>query len=809
MPEAQKAKNHFQLNKGLNTESGEISFPDGYSVDERNYELLVDGSRRRRKGLAQESGGASHATGLTIGTSDAYTTYKWRGVGGDPTKNFIVHQIGATLQFTDDSETLSTTYNPQVTILDQFAVDIVTNPQATIATGVCQFAQGRGVLLVTQQYLRPFYVSYNLTTNEFTYHPISIQVRDFDGIDDGLPFQSTPSVIDDDHRYNLRNRGWIEFDIESGSSPSYFDVQGNYPSKAMIWYKGYRRITDVGYSDLDGIQEFDSAKLVGERFGQSSAPQGALLLDPLDTRYSGSTTNEGDEVLIDSITVSSGTYQTGSVITIVTEAVHGRDTGDFVTMSGTQIGLDYFIIQPVTLSNLNGYHEITVSDTTTFTITYPAYPGTDLEWGTVTKTGQINGNVSLPKSDGKALSAGPTACAYFAGRAWFAGIQDGEWADTVFFSKIAQKPAGFSACHQEADPTNPEFNMLSSSDGGTVVIPNLGNVQRMLTLKDALIIYSDRGIWEIGGGRRGLFTASQYSVRKITEAECSSGRSPIVIGNRSIYTGPRGIHVLAPNKYTRVIEESSLSDQLVLTLWNAIPEANQSTVQTVHDSALNRVYFLYGDSGDNTNHYANTLVLDLRVGAYYKYVFNTTAATGLLGAFSITDSDSAANNKKIKWTAQSTNSLVTCDLNQTDYIDFNGAESPLPYVVTGWDNLGDFQRRRQAPVITVFAKRTETGYIAAGDGWDGVNESSNLLTAYWDWTDDDISGKIGSQNETYRHTRAFVPSAADDVSGYPVVTTRNKIRGRGRVLQLRFDGAATKDSHILGFTTNYKVSRGK
>ena len=69
-----------------------------------------------------------------------------------------------------------------------------------------------------------------------------------------------------------------------------------------------------------------------------------------------------------------------------------------------------------------------------------------------------------------------------------------------------------------------------------------------------------------------------------------------------------------------------------------------------------------------------------------------------------------------------------------------------------------------------------------------------------------MTNKIGSQKETYRHLRAFVPSGASDVDGYPVVVTRNKIRGRGRVLQLRFDGAATKDSHIMGFTTNYKIS---
>jgi hypothetical protein len=181
---------------------------------------------------------------------------------------------------------------------------------------------------------------------------------------------------------------------------------------------------------------------------------------------------------------------------------------------------------------------------------------------------------------------------------------------------------------------------------------------------------------------------------------------------------------------------------------------------------------------------------------------------GILSAFSISDSDSSNSNKKIKWLTQSDDStLVICDLDQSDFLDFDGTESPLPYVVTGWDNIGDIQRRKQAPIITVYAKRTETGYVDNGSGYDATNESSNLLTAYWDWTNDSVSGKIGSQNETYRHTRGFVPASASDVDGYPVVVTRNKIRGRGRVLQLRFDGATGKDSHILGYTTNYKVSR--
>jgi hypothetical protein len=171
-------------------------------------------------------------------------------------------------------------------------------------------------------------------------------------------------------------------------------------------------------------------------------------------------------------------------------------------------------------------------------------------------------------------------------------------------------------------------------------------------------------------------------------------------------------------------------------------------------------------------------------------------------------------------------------MDQTAYVDFDGSESPLPYMVTGWDAQYGFQRRKQAPIVSVFNKRTGTGWTDAGGGdWSEDNAGSTLMTPFWDWTEATqwdnpttptaqeawdasadnygVSGKIGKQVETYRHVRNFTPLAASNVDGYPVLATRNKVRGRGRVLSMRFDGAATKDSHLLGFTVNYKITRRK
>jgi hypothetical protein len=435
----------------------------------------------------------------------------------------------------------------------------------------------------------------------------------------------------------------------------------------------------------------------------------------------------------------------------------------------------------------------------------------------------------ITRPDGKALTAGPSACTFHDGRLFMAGVNDSIWSDYIFFSQVPEKPENFAKCYQEADPTDPVFNKLVDTDGGWFTLQGAQGVKRMLSVRSSLLIFADNGVWEVNGGRRGFFTPSGYGVRKITEEGCSSPLSPIAIGNSAFYTGPGGIFQIAPNQYTGILESSKLSSAQdengtqygIQSKWSAIPAAEQQRCMTVYDDDKEQLFLLYGKSVTEGvtegSYYDEALIMNLKLAAwsYYSWNGNTGADYGITSVAAITSSDTSGQPNKLKFAVGDTaaTQVKICDHNQTDYVDFDGTESPLPYVVSGWDNFaalssgrsGLTQRRKQAPVITVFAKRTETAYASAGNGWDGTNTSSNLLTPYWDWTDDSVSGKIGSQKETYRHLRAFVPSDASDVDGYPVVITRNKLRGRGRVLQLRFDGAATKDSHIMGYSTNYKI----
>jgi hypothetical protein len=414
---------------------------------------------------------------------------------------------------------------------------------------------------------------------------------------------------------------------------------------------------------------------------------------------------------------------------------------------------------------------------------------------------------TLPRSTGTAHPDAPRANCFFAGRLFTAGMRNTEFADSVFFSQIADGPEKYERCYQDADPTDENFNALTSADGGHIIIPGMSGVQEMLQVRNSLLIFANEGVWEVSGGRRGVFTADGYSVRKITGAGSSSPTGVIAIEDSAVYTGPSGIYIVSPNQYTGELEAMSSTEQTIQTLWNQIPDAEQKRVQASYDSAMRRAYFMYGANGTQIG-IDTMLIFDARSSAWFKYTFDTPTNNVLLTGFAIPNADDTSENKKMKFIYEaSTTTVQVADFAQTTFDDWDGTNGPLPYLVLGHDNVGDWQRRRQAPIITVFSKKTETGYTSTGNGYNPVNESSTLMTAYWDFTDDAVTNKIGSQNQVYRHVRQFVPSGTTDTDGYPIVITRNKVRGRGRSLQLRFDGATDKDSHILGFTTNYKVTR--
>lgn len=827
MPEARATKQYHQLNLGINTELSELSYDEGFTADECNYELLVDGSRRRRKGVQQESGGSDHTVSLDNSpSSERCHAYLWRNVGGDPTKRFWVHKIGSVLYFTNDDSTPSASWNAVSVDLDAFAL------QSSMADEPCDFSQGKGYLFISGRYIKPLYLEYNAGAGTFTATEINIRVRDYTTIDDGILIGEQPATLTADHEYNLLNRGWRADDIDT-----YNTNEGAYPSKAQTWHKGYKRTYGSGIAEEDGDYSFDSDKLAKHPFSNASSPVGSLYVNVFyDTIGTFDVNPDGSAATVTDATPT----VTGSAPTLtieLDETSHGWADGTPGPADDVQ-----FVAGKIRLENSVVGDEFIIIDlggtTQTVTDDDPNSDGDAWQFELAIPSGYIYDSIVEPfvwistgqieRSSGTGpLDVGPKAIQFHEGRVFYAGIPDPTWADYIFYSRVAVDEQKFRECHMEADPTAMDINNPTVTDGGYIQIPNIGNVIKMLSLRDSLLIFSDEGVWEISG--RGIFSPSNYQVRQITNAECDSTTSPVVVEGTVFYTGPKGVYIIAPNQYTNVLEAQNISDDRIRSQWNLIPSSDRARLLTVYDDAKKRLYFFfsgrellstddYGSSEFETadaRWYNTALIFDLRINAWYKHAYSSgktdknddSTGNGILYAFALSGEDNSDTAKKLKFCYQTSSTNVKiCDQDRDDYDD-EFREGPIPFMYTGWDNIGGWQRRRTAPVVTVFSKRTETGYNDTGSGWEALNDSSTTMTAYWDWTDDAVTNKIGSGQEVYRHVRNFIPASATDEDGYPVVVTRNKVRGRGRALQLKFEGASEKDSHLLGFTINYKVSK--
>ena len=802
--ELSQKKDLFKLNQGLNTEINELNFPDGFTVDEANYELLVDGSRRRRKGLANESGVGAAKSVDTFVAGDFVQSYLWTDVGGDPDLNLVCYRQGNNIYFAVADETISGGWYTG----DGSSIDLgnyVTTGATTANTEeiAVSFSHGRGTLFVSGPYIKTIFVTFDSATSRFASEEVGIRIRDYGDQEDGTNLSTEPTSLTDPHNYNLRNRGWTNTDRDQ-----FHTDLSKYPARNSLWWKGFKRTYGTSVAEADGQKSWDSTKLDNEAFGGSSAPRGSMFLNVYDTSFGVETSG------VVAVDISTWTYIDNGgnwTVTLTTSGVHGYGVGDEFTISGHQMyGYSDILLgteQYDWLKTFDGtWTAVTGTTGSTLIFTYtPMTYDVDGWFDQFLSLGQVG--AARVRPSGTVHTDAPRANCFFAGRLFTAGMYNTEFADSVFFSQIADGPEKYGRCYQDADPTDENFNALTSADGGHIIIPGMSGVQEMIQVRNSLLVFANEGVWEVSGGSRGVFTADGYSVRKITSAGCSSPTGVLGIEDSAVYTGPSGIYVVSPNQYTGQLEAQSSTEQTIQTLWNQIPDVEQQKVQAAYDSSLRRAYFMYGNNGTQIG-IDTMLIFDARAGAWFKYTFDTPTNNVLLTGFAIPNADDTSENKKMKFIYEaSTTTVQVADFAQTTFDDWDGTNGPLPYMVLGHDNIGDWQRRRQAPMITVFSKKTETGYTAAGNGWDPVNESSTLMTAYWDFTDDAVTNKIGSQNEVYRHVRQFVPSGTGDTDGYPLVITRNKVRGRGRSLQLRFDGATDKDSHILGFTTNYKVTR--
>lgn len=446
----------------------------------------------------------------------------------------------------------------------------------------------------------------------------------------------------------------------------------------------------------------------------------------------------------------------------------------------------------------------------------------------------------------------PKVCAFFAGRVWYAGIPSPEKSSWVLFSQVLTDISNVEKCYQQNDPTSEAASDVLASDGGLIPIPEAGDITGLVALGNALLVFASNGVWQIVGGQDG-FSATAYSVNKVTDAGCIFQKTIIKVEDAIFYWSYHGIFVLSAGQ-TGDAQSVNITDLKIKTLYNSIPNVNKSYVNGAYNNNNKIVHWLYSDDSDLINgvgKYVKNRVLayDIRLQSFYTYTIDQSVGPLVVAASTTKDiveaivpsdiyvladqvlvgidevqintlTNSSIEKKFMYLTLDPLQDIAYPDqvgfgfsnYNHTyfnDWLQYDDVGAIVPaYLVTGYSlgNVGP-ARAKTANYIHMFMKKTETFIDALGEP---DYPSSILMTTRWDFTDNSFPGKWSDQYEVYRQPRPYFinfPAAQDD--GYPLVISKNKIRGRGKALQIKFESNEDKDMHIygwsIGFTNNTNV----
>jgi hypothetical protein len=205
MPRAKDVKLYRTFVRGLITEAGYLTYPEDSSSDELNTIPTRKGNRTRRFGIDFEDN--FQYVNLVTSENDSIKEFIWKAADNKATQNFLCLQVGTTIHFFSLEE------NPVSDSYKTFTVDLLSYTASGASTSDVQqnnveFSSGKGFLFIVHPYVEPLVVDYSSETDSITVTKVVVQIRDFEGLNDGLANDEEPGTLTKEHHYNLLNQGW-------------------------------------------------------------------------------------------------------------------------------------------------------------------------------------------------------------------------------------------------------------------------------------------------------------------------------------------------------------------------------------------------------------------------------------------------------------------------------------------------------------------------------------------------------------------------------------------------------------------------
>jgi hypothetical protein len=423
--------------------------------------------------------------------------------------------------------------------------------------------------------------------------------------------------------------------------------------------------------------------------------------------------------------------------------------------------------------------------------------------------------------------------ATFAGRAFYAGLDSTSNTDIILFSQLIDNFNQLGECLQQNDPTSEQISDLLDTDGGTIRIAGAVGIKVLYVIDASLYVFAENGVWRIEG-IDGVFSPAGFAVRKITDVGIVSEGSFVIADGSPIWWSKNGIHTLQFDQTSGRPVESNLTISTIQAYWDRIPNESKNKLISIFDPVNKRAYWAWPDDGETVDSKVNNiLVLDVPLKAFYPwYVEDETTDTdaiigmeffsGFGAAASTLDvvtstgddvitsaGDDVVSIQNLAVTGSPAIILIIRDgesdkmtmgsFTGEDFLDW-GTTNYSSFAEAGYDFMGDLLLKKTAPYITTYMRLTETAWEGnETDGYQPDKPSSMLVSAFWDFKNSSSS----TAQQAYRFKSMPVVDANNLLNfDYPetVITTRMKVRGRGRSMRIKFESEQGKDFVLLGYS---------
>lgn len=411
----------------------------------------------------------------------------------------------------------------------------------------------------------------------------------------------------------------------------------------------------------------------------------------------------------------------------------------------------------------------------------------------------------------------PSTSAFFAGRVFYSGINFKKYNSRIYFSQIVEREAQYGYVHQANDPTSEEAFDLLPTDGGMIDIQEAGSIYKLFTIANGLVAFAANGVWMITGSTGIGFTATDYSVSKLSSIPTLTASSFVDIGGMPSWWNSEGIYTIKMDGGSPQVV--SLSRERIQSFYDSIPLASKSYVKGGYNYIDGVVQWVYRSdtaaTPDENYDFDRILNYNTKTGAFYVWtippsnvklngilILDTTQGTLAEIQVQDDDGDDVVDDDGNEVVTYESVGLVDAPFfkylvsfpysgshhdftfaNEYDeaYVDWAsyddiGVEYES-FLASGYRLRGEGIRKYQDNWVTVFSKTTEPVAYDFQGMWDYALNGSG--TGRWS-----VKQGIVHDDTNYSHR-----------------ARRLKVRGHGKVLQFRLSSRPGKPFHCIGWST--------